>query len=108
MTKGNDPETKSARPAWAEIVAKYQMPVVWKSVWQIVNSCVPFVVAWYLAYRALAVSYWLTLALAVLAAGFEVRLFIIQHDCGHGSFFKSKMANDSERMFHVLRSRSSG
>jgi acyl-lipid omega-6 desaturase (Delta-12 desaturase) len=38
--------------------------------------------------------YWLTLLLAVPAAGFLVRLFIIQHDCGHGSFFKSRAAND--------------
>jgi fatty acid desaturase len=65
-----------------------------KSVWQIVNSFVPFVVAWYLAYRALSVSYALTLALAAIGAGFTMRLFIIQHDCGHGSFFKSKTAND--------------
>ena len=38
--------------------------------------------------------YWLTLLLAVPAAGLLVRLFIIQHDCGHGSFFKSRAAND--------------
>jgi omega-6 fatty acid desaturase (delta-12 desaturase) len=89
-----NPEAQSARPAWAEAVAKYQTPITWTSVWQIVNSFVPFVVIWCLAYRALAVSYWLTLALTVLGAGFMVRLFIIQHDCGHGSFFKSKNAND--------------
>ena len=88
------PELKSARPAWAEAVARYQTPIAWKSIWQIVNSFIPFVAVWYLAYRALAVSYWLTLALAALGAGFMVRLFIIQHDCGHGSFFKSKNAND--------------
>jgi omega-6 fatty acid desaturase (delta-12 desaturase) len=89
-----DSSAKSARPAWAEAVAQYQTPIVWTSVWQIVNSFVPFVVIWTLAYRALAVSYWLTLALAVLGAGFMARMFIIQHDCGHGSFFKSKNAND--------------
>jgi omega-6 fatty acid desaturase (delta-12 desaturase) len=38
--------------------------------------------------------YWLTLLLALPAAGLLVRLFIIQHDCGHGSFFKSRAAND--------------
>src|SRR3546814_4759094 len=38
-------------------------------------------------------SYWITLPLAVVAAGFLVRIFIIQHDCGHGSFFKSRRAN---------------
>jgi omega-6 fatty acid desaturase (delta-12 desaturase) len=44
--------------------------------------------------RCLEVSYWLTLALSPLAAGFMVRTFIIFHDCGHGSFFKSRVAND--------------
>ncbi len=44
---------------------------------------------------SLQVGYWLTLLLAVPAAGFLVRIFIIQHDCGHGSFFKSRRANDT-------------
>jgi omega-6 fatty acid desaturase (delta-12 desaturase) len=44
-------------------------------------------------YRSLSVSYWLTLLLAPLAAGFMTRIFIIMHDCGHGSFFKSSKAN---------------
>jgi acyl-lipid omega-6 desaturase (Delta-12 desaturase) len=43
--------------------------------------------------KSLEVSYWLTLLLAVPTAGFLVRIFIIFHDCGHGSFFKSKKAN---------------
>jgi acyl-lipid omega-6 desaturase (Delta-12 desaturase) len=44
-------------------------------------------------WRSLAISYWITLAIAVLAAGFMVRIFIIFHDCGHGSFFASRQAN---------------
>src|SRR5260370_17816014 len=44
-------------------------------------------------YLTFAVSLWITLPLSVLAAGFLVRIFIIQHDCGHGSFFKSRRAN---------------
>ena len=44
--------------------------------------------------RSLEYSYWLTLALAVPTAGFLIRLFIIQHDCGHGNFFKSRRARD--------------
>jgi omega-6 fatty acid desaturase (delta-12 desaturase) len=43
---------------------------------------------------AMDLSYWLALALAPLAAGFLVRIFIIQHDCGHLSFFRSRRAND--------------
>jgi omega-6 fatty acid desaturase (delta-12 desaturase) len=49
---------------------------------------------WTLAYLALSASYWLTLALAIPTAGFLMRLFMIQHDCGHGSFFKSRRARD--------------
>ena len=44
-------------------------------------------------YYSLGISYLLTLGLAVLAAGFLVRIFIIFHDCGHGSFFRSSRAN---------------
>ena len=68
----------------------YQMPSVWRSVWQIGNTLIPYAALWYLMYQSLAVSYWLTLPLAILAAGFQVRIFIIFHDCGHGSFFKSR------------------
>jgi omega-6 fatty acid desaturase (delta-12 desaturase) len=46
-------------------------------------------------YWSLSVSYWLTVPLAMLAGGFLVRVFIIFHDCGHGSFFKSQKANDA-------------
>jgi acyl-lipid omega-6 desaturase (Delta-12 desaturase) len=45
-------------------------------------------------YVNLDISYWLTLLLAFPATGFMVRMFIIQHDCGHGSFFESRKAND--------------
>ncbi len=85
--------TETLESSWKKTVARYQTPSVGRSVWQIVNSVVPFVVLWYLAYRCLAISYWLTLAVAVLAAGFMVRVFIIFHDAGHGSFFKSQRAN---------------
>jgi len=77
---------------WKEVVARYQQPSLWRSVWQIVDTLVPYAVLWVLMYRSLAVSYWLTLPLAILAAGFLVRVFIIHHDCGHGSFFKSQKA----------------
>jgi len=53
-----------------------------------------YVGTWVLMYFSLRVSYWLTLALALPAAFFLVRLFIIQHDCGHGAFFRSSWAAD--------------
>lgn len=80
--------------AWMKLVAKYQQPSLWRSVFQLVNSSVPYALLWFLMYRSLAVSCWLTLLLAIPAGGFLMRLFIIHHDCGHGSFFKSQKAND--------------
>ncbi|HZG86415.1 fatty acid desaturase [Paenibacillus sp.] len=75
-------------------VAPYERTDVRKSVIQLVNTIVPLLVFWYLAYASLAVSYWLTLAFAFVAAGFVIRTFIIFHDCCHGSFFKNRLAND--------------
>jgi|JI6StandDraft_1071083.scaffolds.fasta_scaffold100787_2 omega-6 fatty acid desaturase (delta-12 desaturase) len=93
------PEMTSAKPQatiseWKEIVAQFQIPSVPRSIWQIVNTFVPLILTWYAMYRSLAVSYWLTLGLAVLAGLLLVRVFIIFHDCGHGSFFKSKAASN--------------
>ncbi len=79
---------------WRVMIAKYQRSDLWRSVWQIINSFVPYFILLYAMYRSLEFSYWLTLALALPAAGFQVRTFIIFHDCGHGSFFKSQKAND--------------
>ncbi len=79
---------------WQAIIAKYAHPDLPRSIWQVLNSVVPFIVMWYLMYRALEVGYWLTLLLSVPAAGFMVRLFILFHDCCHGSFLKTQKAND--------------
>ena len=80
--------------AWREIVLKYQQPSVWRASWQIVNTVVPYAGVWALMYFCLAVSWWLVVPLAILAGALLVRVFIIFHDCGHGSFFKSRGAND--------------
>ncbi|PEM50333.1 fatty acid desaturase [Bacillus wiedmannii] len=61
--------------------------------WQLINTIVPFIILWYLAYKSLSVSYWLSLVPSLLAAGFMTRIFIIFHDCTHYSFFKSRRAN---------------
>ena len=79
---------------WKGIVAKYQSPDVRKSIFQLCNTLIPFVALLVGMYFSLSVSYWLTLALAIPAAGFLVRVFIIMHDCGHGSFFPSRRWND--------------
>jgi omega-6 fatty acid desaturase (delta-12 desaturase) len=85
----------SADSRWNAIVARYRQPVTRKGVWQVVNTAGPFVLLWVAMYFGLRLSYALTLALAVPTAFFLVRLFIIQHDCGHGAFFKSQRLNDA-------------
>ncbi len=62
---------------------------------QVLNSVVPFALSWWLMLASLEYSYWITLLLALPTAGFLVRIFIIQHDCGHGAFFRSRTANDT-------------
>ncbi|MBR9653922.1 fatty acid desaturase [Bacillus cereus] len=61
--------------------------------WQLINTVVPFIILWYLAYKSLSVSYLLAVVPSLLAAGFMTRIFIIFHDCTHYSFFKSRRAN---------------
>jgi len=75
-------------------VAPYEKPDWGRAIWQIANSLLPLIAVWYLMYRSLDVSYAITLLLALPAAGFFIRIFIIQHDCGHGSFLPSQRAND--------------
>ncbi|MBP1621791.1 MAG: fatty acid desaturase, partial [Acidobacteria bacterium] len=82
------------RQSWKQLVASYQGADLKRSLWQLVNSVVPYLALLYVAYRLLAVSFWLALPVQILAAGFMVRTFIIFHDCGHGSFFRSRLAND--------------
>jgi acyl-lipid omega-6 desaturase (Delta-12 desaturase) len=74
-------------------VAPYESSNTKDSIIQMLNTIVPFLAFWFLAYQSLAISYLLTLAFAVLAAGFMIRIFIIFHDCTHHSFFKNRKAN---------------
>jgi omega-6 fatty acid desaturase (delta-12 desaturase) len=76
-----------AAPNWRKIVKKYQVPCLKKSLWQIANSMGSYIALWIVMYFTVSVSWPLTLGLATLAGMFLVRVFIIFHDCGHGSFF---------------------
>ena len=84
---------------WRQIVARYARPDLWRSIWQMANTLIPYFALWFLMIYSVHISYWLTLLLAFPTAGFMVRTFIIFHDCGHGSFFKSHKANDAVGIF---------
>ena len=75
-------------------VAAFQHPIVGRSLWQLATSLGGFLVTCAAMYLCLGISLWVSLPLSVLAAGFLVRIFIIQHDCGHGAFFRSQRANN--------------
>jgi omega-6 fatty acid desaturase (delta-12 desaturase) len=80
--------------ALTQSLAHYREPDHGRSVVEILITVVPFVLLWLLMWFSLHIGYGLYLLLAVPAAGFLVRLFMIQHDCGHGSFFRHRLAND--------------
>lgn len=71
---------------------KYTQEHKSKATVQIINSFLPFIGIWIAMYFSLSVSYWLTLGLGVINTFFLVRIFIIQHDCGHQSFVKNRTA----------------
>ncbi len=83
------------RRHWKRDIAYYEKPSLKKSWWQLANTILPFAILWYSAYWSLSISVWLSLFLTVPASAFLVRIFIIFHDCGHHSFFKSRRANDA-------------
>jgi omega-6 fatty acid desaturase (delta-12 desaturase) len=92
---GSTLEAKGAEIArWRAVVAKYQHPSMPRALCQILNTFVPYVGLWYLMYWLKDFSLWMTVPFAVIAGALLVRVFIILHDCGHGSYFRSRWAND--------------
>jgi len=80
--------------SWQKVIMKYNQPDLRKSIWQICNSVIPYFIVWYLMVQSLHISYLITFFLTLIGSGLLVRIFIIFHDCGHGSYFKSKKANN--------------
>lgn len=87
-------EIKEALRDWAKMIKPYKKANHLKAITQIVNSFGPFIALWVLMYFSLDWSYWITLGLAWINSFFLVRIFIIQHDCGHQSFFEYKYLNN--------------
>ena len=79
---------------WRKLVVQYEKPSLGRAVWQLINTLVPYTLLWCLMYWSVQYCpWWVTPPLAVLAGALLVRVFIIFHDCGHGSFFASPRAN---------------
>ncbi|MHB8837885.1 MAG: fatty acid desaturase [Gemmatimonadaceae bacterium] len=79
---------------WRSLVAPYAQASRSASIFQLVTTVALLLVALVALYWARKVSYLLTLGLSLPTAGLLTRTFIIMHDCGHGSFFSSRRAND--------------
>jgi omega-6 fatty acid desaturase (delta-12 desaturase) len=80
--------------ALVSVLARYREPNSARSLFELVITAAAFVLIWIAMWAALHYGYWICLLLVVPCAGFLVRLFMIQHDCGHGSFFRHRLAND--------------
>ncbi|TJZ91979.1 fatty acid desaturase [Paracoccus gahaiensis] len=98
MTNTNQaaPSPSAPRQAkeWVQILAKYREPSTRRSVFELVVTILPFLALWALAWATLSVSWLLAVAIAMINGLFLVRIFCIQHDCGHASFFKSRKVQD--------------
>lgn len=85
--------SRSKKHSWKSAVAKFQKPNARRANWQLINSVGAYAATWLAIYLTIGISFWLTFGLAILGAGLVTRVFIISHDCGHGSFFATKRAN---------------
>ena len=96
---GSDLSQREAEPKasnvahWKRVVAEFQVSSSTRSLWQLANTLIPYAATWVGAYFALAVSWWLALPFAVLGGALLVRVFILFHDCTHGSLFRGRRAN---------------
>ncbi|MFN4155672.1 MAG: fatty acid desaturase [Paracoccaceae bacterium] len=79
---------------WVPLLAKYRDPSTPRSLFELAVTLAGFLAFWAAAWAALSVSPWLALGIAVLNGFWLVRLFLIQHDCGHQSFFANRDVND--------------
>ncbi|MER8828800.1 fatty acid desaturase [Mesorhizobium sp. M0938] len=84
----------NSKRAWLKILARYKTPDRRRSAVELAITLIPFATLWALSSAAYAHGHWWGLILILPAAGFLVRIFMIQHDCGHGSFFANRTADD--------------
>lgn len=96
MTQNTPTPTPSAKAArdWIKVLSAYREPDTLRSSFELAVTVGAFVLLWVLAWHALAISAWLTLIISVCNAAFLLRLFCIQHDCGHSAFLKNRVLSD--------------
>src|SRR4029077_12872955 len=87
------PDSDAGRPYWRDSVARHEQPSLRLALLDVATSVVPYLALTVAMYLCLDVSIWVTLALAVPAAGFLLRTFIVFHDCAHASFLPSGRGN---------------
>ncbi len=87
-------QTHTPTRHWASVAARYAAPDPRRSVLQLLTTVIPLSAFWTAMSLSVNNAYWVTLLLSVPTAAFLVRLFMIQHDCGHRSFFRSPRLND--------------
>jgi acyl-lipid omega-6 desaturase (Delta-12 desaturase) len=86
-----NPDSERGGLNWGRVLASYRNPNPARSLFELAITIGPLALLWLAMWWSLGVSYWLCLLLAVPTAGFMVRLFMIQHDCGHGAFFRQRV-----------------
>jgi omega-6 fatty acid desaturase (delta-12 desaturase) len=87
-------KTGDTEKAWLKILSAYREPQVGRSVFELIVTVLPFVLFWAAAWIAIDFGYWFGMIFVLPAAGFLLRLFMLQHDCGHGSFFGRRRFDD--------------
>ncbi len=92
-TTTSPPEAHAARD-WVRILAAYRDPDTTRSLFELGVTVVGFIALWIAAWYAVQFSWLLAVALGIVNGGFLVRLFAIQHDCGHGSFYSNRHLSD--------------
>lgn len=79
---------------WVKILSRYRQPNRKRSAFELAATVLPFLAFWSLGIASAYYGFWWGLVLVIPAAGFLVRMFMIQHDCGHGSFFAHRTTDD--------------
>ena len=89
-----DDHHRRSEAAWLKRLMPYRRPSGWRGVFELLVTIVPFAALWLASWLLVANSIYWGLLLTIPAAGFLLRLFMIQHDCGHGAFFGRRALDD--------------